>query len=57
VAEVASGVNENRRGLRRIVTQARRGSFDVPVIEYNGRLARFGYPYLEVALGIAGSGS
>jgi len=43
-AEIASGLNENRREFAKIATK---GEIDVIVIEYKDRLARFGYKYLE----------
>lgn len=49
VDEVASGVNENRRGIDRLLKAAQRSEFDVLVIEYRDRLARFGYRYLQAA--------
>lgn len=49
VEETASGVNEHRRGLQKLLRAASRGDFDVLVVEYRDRLARFGYTYLEAA--------
>jgi len=54
VEEVASGVNENRRGLARLLKAAGTGRFEVLVIEYRDRLARFGYGYLESAFQASG---
>ena len=50
VAEVASGVNENRRGLLKVLNRARRGELDRVVVEYEDRLARFGLGYLRAFL-------
>ena len=55
VAEVASGVNEDRRGLTRLLKAAARGSFDVLLVEHQDRLARFGYRYLVAALDARGA--
>ena len=54
VTEIASGVNENRRGLRKIITAAKNGKIDRVVIEYPDRLARFGYKYLASLFEICG---
>jgi excisionase family DNA binding protein len=47
VSEIGSGVNENRRGLQRLLRMVRDGEADIVVVEYKDRLARFGYRYLE----------
>lgn len=54
VAEVASGVNENRRGLARLLKAAANGRFDVLLVEHQDRLARFGYRYLVAAFAASG---
>lgn len=54
VSEVASGVNERRRGVARLLLQARKGNIDVVVVEFKDRLARFGYRYLEAAFEASG---
>ncbi|HBT47287.1 MAG TPA: IS607 family transposase [Peptococcaceae bacterium] len=46
-SDVASGLNQNRRGLERVLKSAERGEFKKLLIEYPDRLARFGYVYLE----------
>ncbi|MCY0879381.1 MAG: recombinase family protein [Firmicutes bacterium] len=46
VAEQASGINDKRRGLWRILRLAEKHGFDVLLIESPDRLARFGYRYL-----------
>jgi excisionase family DNA binding protein len=48
--DTASGLNENRRGLRKLFGLARRGEIDAVVVEYKDRLARFGFEYLKEAL-------
>ncbi len=45
--DVASGLNQNRRGLERMLKASERGEFRRLLIEYPDRLARFGYAYLE----------
>lgn len=47
ISEIASGVNENRRGLRKLLNKIKRGEVSKVVIEYPDRLARFGYEYLK----------
>jgi predicted site-specific integrase-resolvase len=55
VGEVASGVNENRRGLARLLKAAANGRFDVLLVEHQDRLARFGYRYLVAAFAASGA--
>ncbi len=46
--EVASGVNDRRRVLHRLLKHCRSNPpFQRVIIEYSDRLARFGYKYLE----------
>ena len=53
IEDVASGVNENRKGLKKLFELARRGEIDAVVVEYKDRLARFGFEYLKEALPMA----
>jgi len=46
--EIASGLNENRRQLRKLMKAIIAGKVNVVVVEYKDRLARFGYTYLEL---------
>lgn len=46
-SEVASGINENRQQLNRMLQQIQDKKVTYLVIEYKDRLARFGYTYLE----------
>jgi excisionase family DNA binding protein len=55
IAEQASGLNENRRGLHRLFALAARGEIDLVLVEFKDRLARFGFSYIERALGLAGA--
>lgn len=50
ISEIASGVNENRRGLKRLLNLVKKGSVKKVVVEYPDRLARFGYEYLKFIL-------
>jgi len=46
--EVASGLNKNRKELKKLLTIISEGKIDILLIEYKDRLARFGYKYLEI---------
>jgi predicted site-specific integrase-resolvase len=50
VTEQASGLNEKRRGRRRLFRLAAADEIDVVLIEFKDRLARFGFAYLVEAL-------
>ena len=50
ISEIASGVNENRRGLRKLLNKVKRGEVKRVVVEYPDRLARFGFEYLKFFL-------
>lgn len=45
--DIASGLNQKRRGLIRVMKAAEQGEFKKLLIEYPDRLARFGYSYIE----------
>lgn len=47
ISEIASGVNENRRGLLKLLNKIKRGEVEKVVIEYPDRLVRFGFEYLK----------
>jgi predicted site-specific integrase-resolvase len=47
IKEIASGVNENRIGLQKLLNMVKRGEVDRVVVEYPDRLARFGFHYLK----------
>ncbi|NJE06942.1 IS607 family transposase [Thermococcus sp. M39] len=47
IKEIASGLNENRKGLKKLIKLAREKKFDVLIITYPDRLTRFGFKYLE----------
>ena len=50
LTDVASGLNEKRRGLHQLLDLARDHQASLVVIEYRDRLARFGWGYLETFL-------
>ncbi|WP_425447377.1 IS607 family transposase, partial [Dethiothermospora halolimnae] len=45
--EVASGINENRKELIKLLDDIKKPEINYLIIEYRDRLARFGYKYLE----------
>ena len=47
LTDVASGLNQKRRGLTSVLKLAERGEYKKLLIEYPDRLARFGYSYIE----------
>lgn len=49
-SEMASGVNEKRRELAKLLDLVFGRKLDVVIVEYRDRLARFGYEYLERTL-------
>ncbi len=50
LTDVASGLNERRRGLHQLLDLARDHQASLVVVEYRDRLARFGLGYLETFL-------
>lgn len=46
-SDKSSGLNENRRGLKKLITHAKRGDFTRVCITEKDRLARFGYKYIQ----------
>ncbi|NSW83846.1 MAG: IS607 family transposase [Syntrophothermus sp.] len=47
LTDVASGLNQKRRGLTNVLKLAERGEYKKLILEYPDRLARFGYSYIE----------
>ena len=47
ITDVASGLNENRRGLSKLFRMVMENEVDVVAITYRDRLTRFGFRYLE----------
>jgi len=45
--DLGSGLNTNRKGLWRLIQDAKKGVFSHLVINYKDRLTRFGFTYLE----------
>lgn len=46
IDEIASGINEKRKGLHKLLNMAFQGKIERVLIEYKDRIARFGYEYL-----------
>jgi len=49
--DIGSGLNTNRKGLWRLIRDAKKGLFSIVVINFKERLTRFGYGYLKEYLG------
>lgn len=47
LTDVVSGLNEKRRGLKKLFDYVVNGKVDVVVISYKDKLTRFGFRYLE----------
>jgi putative resolvase len=47
IKEVASGINENRKGIKALLSIIEKEPIQYLLVEYKDRLARFGYNYLE----------
>jgi putative resolvase len=47
VKDIASGLKEDRRGLRKLIEMARKRQIDAVVVAYKDRLTRFGFTYLK----------
>lgn len=45
--DVASGLNENRKGLQRLLKEVKTQEISYVLIEYKDRLARFGFHYIS----------
>jgi len=47
IEDVASGINERRKGLKKLMRLAREGKISAIIVEYKDRLTRFGFEYLK----------
>jgi predicted site-specific integrase-resolvase len=47
VTDIASGLNEDRRGLKKLIEMAKRREIQAVVVAYRDRLTRFGFEYLK----------
>lgn len=53
--DIASGLNENRKGLSQLIKALEKEKVDAVIIEYKDRLARFGFSYIENHIQTLGS--
>jgi predicted site-specific integrase-resolvase len=54
VTDVASGLSEDRRGLRKLIEMAKRREVQAVVVAYRDRLTRFGFEYLKALFNTLG---
>jgi excisionase family DNA binding protein len=54
VTDVASGLKEDRRGVRKLIEIAKRREIQAVVVAYRDRLTRFGFEYLKVLFNTLG---
>jgi len=54
ITDIASGLNEDRRGLRKLIEIAKRREIQAIVIAYRDRLTMFGFEYLKVLFNTLG---
>jgi predicted site-specific integrase-resolvase len=54
ITDIASGLNEDRRGLRELIEMAKRREVQAVVVAYRDRLTRFGFEYLKVLFNTLG---
>jgi predicted site-specific integrase-resolvase len=54
VTDIASGLNEDRGGLRKLIEIAKRREIQAVVVAYRDRLTRFGFEYLKTLFNILG---
>jgi len=47
IDEIASGINEKRKGIHKLIKLCFEGKVERILVEYKDRLARFGYEYLN----------
>ncbi|OYT47646.1 MAG: IS607 family transposase [Desulfurococcales archaeon ex4484_42] len=47
IKDIASGLKEDRRGLRKLIEMARKKQIDAVLVAYKDRLTRFGFTYLK----------
>jgi predicted site-specific integrase-resolvase len=54
VADVASGLKEDRKGLRKLIEMAKSREVQAVVVAYRDRLTRFGFEYLKTLFNTLG---
>ena len=54
ITDITSGLNEDRRGLRKLIELAKRREIQAVVVAYRDRLTRFGFEYLKTLFNTLG---
>ena len=54
VTDIASGLKEDRKGLRKLIEMAKRREIQAVAVAYRDRLTRFGFEYLKTLFSILG---
>ena len=54
VTDIASGLKEDRRGLKKLIDMAKRREVQAVVVAYRDRLTRFGFEYLKTLFNVLG---
>ncbi|MCC6034938.1 MAG: IS607 family transposase [Desulfurococcaceae archaeon] len=54
VTDIASGLKEDRKGLRKLIEMAKRREIQAVVVAYRDRLTRFGFEYLKTLFNTLG---
>jgi predicted site-specific integrase-resolvase len=54
VTDIASGLKEDREGLRKLIEMAKRREIQAVVVAYRDRLTRFGFEYLKTLFNTLG---
>jgi predicted site-specific integrase-resolvase len=54
VTDIASGLNGDRRGLRKLIEMAKGKEIQAVVVAYRDRLSRFGFEYLKTLFNTLG---
>jgi excisionase family DNA binding protein len=54
VTDIASGLKEDRNGLRKLIEMAKRREIQAVVVAYRDRLTRFGFEYLKTLFNTLG---
>ena len=54
VTDIASGLKEDREGLRKLIEMAKRKEIQAVVVAYRDRLTRFGFEYLKTLFSVLG---
>lgn len=47
ISDIGSGLNDNRKGYKKIIDHAIKGEIEILVVAYKDRLVRFGYDLIE----------